>query len=1645
MAAAPVWQRDVAGGGSRGGGDQTGSLGMPIKRFEDVDQITKTFSHITDVSMEFRRESDLFDLLQSTSKEDTYQQHFQGWPTLLRPLSGAILELPTMVQEKYNSCQTMCFIGLFPQIRRAWASVDNSLFLWRYDKTSDVPVEYSGEDQAITAVCLTEPKPGVFLPAIRYIIVLCTAAEIVMLGVCPSRRGNTGEDWEGVPEDIILQPLPLYSISADNVLFTSCVAGPAGRIFLGGADGCVYELSYHASESWCQKRMYKSRLEWHFRSILPSMPAFIPTFGNWATSAIAQLTVDKERHILYSLNVASGIKVFDLGPVGEAPAKLVAEVSNVYAAAAGAVGGKELFRGAAADRKAASIKYITPITTSESSGLHLMAVTADGRRIYFSTHTLSKYGTYNLHGSARGISMMAKAPPVAVASATTSGALAAGSAVACREPAFYRRPETLAAVFARAALPHSAGARGATGDLSRSAALELLGAHYSAGCLLLSESAGGAGSGGATKFLMASRNTTVPTPTVNTHTIGIGGSTSSHVPGGLRESVTELDNIVPGETTALEATPWRPVLGPEVLSDRAGPGSNELISAVWWPPPRFIVMSTAGVMELEKRRPVELLMQILERSTSDQLRSFFQAYGAAEAAAMCYQIATSGPPGALVAGPGASRGSLGGAIGCAPCSSSLGGGGVSALAARGAAAALDNPLLVGEARMPEDAALEGGYPHNGSNLSNALAGGGANGMYMGRAVDPNPGPYWSTGHRGLCLYISRLLAPVYDKKIVVAVRGKPAAVTGIQVLKCGFSERTLGVLEDRLNALGHYLEASLTKRQQRGYAARTFAAVTSSGAYGAGGAGASGAAPMPAGGGAPGVGYGAAAAGGGLFGFGAGMAAGGADDPTVVVHKRRRLEHAAQQEDEMVQRIRALVFRVAEACRLLALLSAHNLGRLALREFGSGTLEMAKLANMTLRDLVQEPDGQDMASRLMGGLVNEQMDASMAGAWTAASRGVASLGPGAAGGVAASSSASVDAVAATLQAAAPSYFRQEDRKYYQASAVLRNAEAVPPGPERDAIVKQAITLLLSVPTVVSLEALTKELVRFRYFEGIVAVSLAVAAARDPEGKALRAELGTACELARGERRSAYNYILQTLGSLLLDNTIGGGVDVPPLTSAERAEAKSAMLKAALASTDKFFLDELYGFVISNCKAADELLSRDAPGLESYLAREGGLVPPGSVTDPADPATAIVAAAAAALNAGVLIGPLTKTQVALLELLCSMLVRKGRFLDAALVYGALGCRRSGSGADLSVSLDSRVAAMQSAVLHARSAGASALVSRLDSDAKVFGFQDAIVKRLQERQTSMGGGAGRHAGGSAGAMEGGSQAAGPGAAAGTALEPERALAELSGAPLDLSELYNAYAQPFGLWDICLQMIRFAGGCGNGDPPAVVRTLWDHELLRAHGSCRSDSPVGRLERACDAASNLGSSLYPDSLTLPLMHIAWRLESLAAGLWPRRGANGDGGAAATVTALGEAADRSSELIVQALMTAAGGSGGAVRQVYEALLSHSRGNLVAVGTMDPQLSTPAMRVQLLRSAAAACAAAILDVRSAALAPVGVGAAAAPMAGVLAPGVGVAREAGSLADAADRFALEARRLGYSECEGIARRLEAVRTQAEALR
>lgn len=56
------------------------------------------------------------------------------WPSIVEVADTR--ELPPALIERYNASggEGTAICGIFPEIRRAWASVDDSLFLWRFDK-----------------------------------------------------------------------------------------------------------------------------------------------------------------------------------------------------------------------------------------------------------------------------------------------------------------------------------------------------------------------------------------------------------------------------------------------------------------------------------------------------------------------------------------------------------------------------------------------------------------------------------------------------------------------------------------------------------------------------------------------------------------------------------------------------------------------------------------------------------------------------------------------------------------------------------------------------------------------------------------------------------------------------------------------------------------------------------------------------------------------------------------------------------------------------------------------------------------------------------------------------------------------------------------------------------------------------------------------------------------------------------------------------------------------------------------------------------------------------------------------------------------------------------------------------------------------
>jgi nuclear pore complex protein Nup155 len=316
--------------------------------------------------------------------------------------------------ERYSTRQSVCFCGVLPSINRAWATVDNALFLWRLDRPDDVPVEYSGEEQAIVAVGLAKPKRGVFLKTIDAVLVVATTVEVVLVG-CAFGDGAEGTTYD---DPLTLHPLN-YSCTTDDVVAKDIASTEDGRVFFAGDDESLYEIEYSATDTWRQRRCRKVC----HHSALPRMLPSILRLR--APDPLRQVLVDEHRCALYTRSEAGVVMVFDLGPrCADAPRK-VAEVRDVAAASQMARGGGGLFNqyggygggygggsssgygvggggyggggsygaqsnaaakdGQSQAQKGRRLAHISVVSPSESSVVTLVAVCADGRRVYFTT------------------------------------------------------------------------------------------------------------------------------------------------------------------------------------------------------------------------------------------------------------------------------------------------------------------------------------------------------------------------------------------------------------------------------------------------------------------------------------------------------------------------------------------------------------------------------------------------------------------------------------------------------------------------------------------------------------------------------------------------------------------------------------------------------------------------------------------------------------------------------------------------------------------------------------------------------------------------------------------------------------------------------------------------------------------------------------------------------------------------------------------------------------------------------------------------------------------------------------------------------------------------------------------------------------
>lgn len=131
-------------------------------------------------------------------------------------------------------------MGLFTEINRAWLTIDSDIYIWTYEEGGDVAY-YDGLNETILCVGLITPKSGVFQNFIKYLLILTTATDIVILGVTFMAGPNDPL------EEIQLVPEPIFTIPTDGATITAIVGTRLGRIFLGSKEGSLFEIAYQVT------------------------------------------------------------------------------------------------------------------------------------------------------------------------------------------------------------------------------------------------------------------------------------------------------------------------------------------------------------------------------------------------------------------------------------------------------------------------------------------------------------------------------------------------------------------------------------------------------------------------------------------------------------------------------------------------------------------------------------------------------------------------------------------------------------------------------------------------------------------------------------------------------------------------------------------------------------------------------------------------------------------------------------------------------------------------------------------------------------------------------------------------------------------------------------------------------------------------------------------------------------------------------------------------------------------------------------------------------------------------------------------------------------------------------------------------------
>ncbi|KAI0963698.1 hypothetical protein AcW1_000705 [Taiwanofungus camphoratus] len=295
-----------------------------------------------------------------------------------------LVGIPEGLFQYYNTTSVTSHMGLMSEIERVWITIDNNLFLWDYIEGQELS-SYSDQPDVITHVALVRPKLGVFIDEITFLLVICTPVTVLLIGI--STHPVSGSNNRAHKE------IKLYATDMTvpcDVEMTSVVGTQEGRIFMCGVqDGCLYELHYQEKEGWFGKRVQI------INHSVGGVHSLIPRLGaSKSEDRIVSVVSDIPRNCFYTLTTKNTISVYKTN--GDKSVQNLQTLSNLYKAAHDKAPGAP-----ALIPQNFNIIGLHAIDPAESrSGVQLVAITANGVRLYFSSSSAFGYG-YNFASGAR--------------------------------------------------------------------------------------------------------------------------------------------------------------------------------------------------------------------------------------------------------------------------------------------------------------------------------------------------------------------------------------------------------------------------------------------------------------------------------------------------------------------------------------------------------------------------------------------------------------------------------------------------------------------------------------------------------------------------------------------------------------------------------------------------------------------------------------------------------------------------------------------------------------------------------------------------------------------------------------------------------------------------------------------------------------------------------------------------------------------------------------------------------------------------------------------------------------------------------------------------------------------------------------------